>query len=848
MLYQYRKVAGHNEGGQFKTYTTTTTRGGSWDVSKLSVDNTTAPAWSGWKESPPVETDGGITGSDPNPYDPALSVLPDIESEEWNSVPAFTPFVNASYSEIKPPATGSAGQYSLSGTNFPYPFTAEDPEVGTIYVDPPYGENATLSDSKVDTSPGIGNPFITWHGEKLQMRLIRPQGASTDKEISRTLLRTQTVGRQQVTDSVTLTIPVGGTASEMVEYNALVLAEPGPEDTKNTGTTLSKVEMMVDANYDGTIDESDRGKVSAKHPWSFWLNDNDDQDTDPFGSQAPDWSDGHVNGRKDLKDFFPVFLNIQQLVKELPSNQSVKYKLKQADGAVNFVETNLTREAAFLYSDSTGTGYGVSLQQHASSATTTQITPQGVELSDLFLNNIKNDNKGVILIEGRAPTDKPLVLTVEEGGVQVAEVSLPLSLAPRILLLLHGMNSNTDTWEEFVNAAFPYDASVGTNAVRSMVIRNKDFVPDLPATLPHFNRVPGSFGNRGVRCYRLQFGAPEKPSTTRTGLPGDNGIPLTTGTAKGGIDGQLIPYLSDRRVKCGDFETFDELAQEVDAAITMLLDRHPGAKIVLVGHSRGGLAGRKFLEGSSTNKDAVVGFLTTSSLHKGSQMGRIYQWLSDNPRHVFNGAGQELMEQITLTAGTQTVTYYEPVNWRDWAVVDFLCAASWPFSSYKTKDTLDVRRPVIMDMDDRSTAIATLNDPTQVANLPPKVMYGEVVYAKVDLGVLVSDPPYSAFSNSQILTSLCPTVSVAAKTYILGAGKLPDDFPGDGLIRWENQYFTKLSGFPAPGYPPAPPPATDQNTILRKYVTDRSVVHTEAPLQVDDLRAQLRLIVPSWFP
>ena len=618
-------------------------------------------------------------------------------------------------------------------------------------------------------------------------------------------------------------------------------------------TKLAAMEMIPDSNHDGTIDESDRGKVSEEKPWSFWLNDNDDEHENPLGPQHANCNNGHVDGAKDLKDFFPVFLNIQQTVKAFPpkaspANQAVKYKLKQADGAVNIVETNLTREAAFSYSDSTGTGYGALLQQHAPNAETTRITAAGVELSSRFLDNIKDHNKGVILIEGRAPTDKPLVLTVEEGGVQVAEVSLPLSLAPRILLLLHGMNSNTDTWEEFVNAAFPYDASVGTNAVRSMVIRNKDFVPDLPATLPHFNRVPGSFGNRGVRCYRLQFGAPEKPSTTRTGLPGDNGIPLTTGTAKGGIDGQLIPYLSDRRVKCGDFETFDELAQEVDAAITMLLDRHPGAKIVLVGHSRGGLAGRKFLEGSSTNKDAVVGFLTTSSLHKGSQMGRIYQWLSDNPRHVFNGAGQELMEQITLTAGTQTVTYYEPVNWRDWAVVDFLCAASWPFSSYKTKDTLDVRRPVIMDMDDRSTAIATLNDPTQVANLPPKVMYGEVVYAKVDLGVLVSNPPYSAFSNSQILTSLCPTVSVAAKTYILGAGKLPDDFPGDGLIRWENQYFTKLSGFPAPGYPPAPPPATDQNTILRKYVTDRSVVHTEAPLQVDDLRAQLRLIVPSWFP
>ena len=572
---------------------------------------------------------------------------------------------------------------------------------------------------------------------------------------------------------------------------------------------LLPVEMVPDSTRNGTIDDNDKGKISEKEPWSFWLNDDDDTNSDPLGPQRADHTTGQVDGAKDLEDFFPVFLDIQQLVKALPPDQTVKYKLKQADGAVNLVETNLSREAAFSYKDSTGIGYGIYLQQHAASATTTQITAAGVELSEIFLNNIKNDNKGVILLEGRAPTTKPLVLSVEKAGVQVAEVSLPLSLAPRILLLLHGMNSNTDTWQTYVDGTF-----FATGAARSMVIRDEGFRPVMPATLPSLNSVPGSFGKGGARCYRLQFGSIEDENTATTGLEN-----LKTVNAEGGVDGVNQPYLTTDVLKCGDFETFDELAQEVDDAITMLLARHPGAQIVLVGHSRGGLAGRKFLEGSSTNKDAVVGFLTTASLHKGSPMGRIYQWLDDHRR----GAAGSFSD--------------------DWEAVDFLREPT--FWHLKNKPTLDVRRPVIHDMSDSSTAITTLNNPTQVARLPSKVVYGEIIYSKVKLGVLASGV-YSVFDEPGI--DVGEQVSAAAKTYILGAGNTPASFPGDGLIPQGNQHFTELQGFPAPGYPPAPAPAMEQNTIPRRIVTNEDVVHTDAPLKANDLRLQLRQIVPSWFP
>ncbi len=610
-----------------------------------------------------------------------------------------------------------------------------------------------------------------------------------------------------------IVLPVGVTVTQMNKDHTMLGLKGGYP------VLLVPVEMVADANHDGAINDADKGKVSDRAPWSFWLNDDDNVNADPL-AQRPDYTTPQVDGATDLKDFFPVFLDIQRLVKVYPLTVSVKYILKQADDAVSFVETSLTREKAFDYlKPSEVSGYGTFLSQPASSATTTEVTAAGVELTATFVEGIRTSNQGVILMEGRKPSTQPLVLSVEIDGVPVATVSLPLSLAPRILLLLHGMNSNTDAWNDCVNALSFGSAS----SVRSIDIRARKFDPILPATLPAFNSAPSIFGKGGVRCYRLQFGALEDKDTARTGLPDSNGHALTTATAEGGIEGVNYPYLDEPRLKCGDFETFDELAQEVDDAIAMLIDRHPGAQIVLLAHSRGGLAGRKFLEGFSANRSAVVGFLTTSSLHQGSQMGRIYHWLDTHPRGAVGSIPN------------------------DWNTADFLRDPTFMWSN---KPTLDVRRPVIMDMDDRSAAIASLNAPTNVANLPPKIIYGEIIYSRVSLGVLSTGAKgYSVFSGFKG-TGIWKILSTPARTEIIGSGRSISEasYPGDGLIPEVKQHFTMLPGFPAPGYPPVPAAATGQNTIPRLIVKDREVVHTEAPSQSPDIRSQLRRIVPAWFP
>ncbi|HEY5747343.1 MAG TPA: hypothetical protein VIU12_14795, partial [Chryseolinea sp.] len=143
----------------------------------------------------------------------------------------------------------------------------------------------------------------------------------------------------------------------------------------------------------------------------------------PSGSPAP----GTVDGTRDLVDFFPVFLNIKELLKVMPPGQQTIYKLKQDSGALNFAYTDLKPEEAGSYLTD------LTIAQSLRNAETIQIRSAGVELTAEFLNKIKNDGKGVILLEGRdkilVTDDKPLVLAVcNELGKTIAETRFQISI------------------------------------------------------------------------------------------------------------------------------------------------------------------------------------------------------------------------------------------------------------------------------------------------------------------------------------------------------------------------------------------------------------------------------------
>ena len=224
-------------------------------------------------------------------------------------------------------------------------------------------------------------------------------------------------------------------------------------------------ELAVDGDRNGRIElssESAADEVTREKPFRFWINGDDDNDDistagptlignsdDPgpssfWGQHAgrtPDWANPGVDGRSDLLDFFPVYLDIKQLMTVMPPGVSTQYKLKQADGALNFVYTDLkytppiatahSEAFDYLYASKERAVYGPdgNLQPHV--APTHQITAAGVVLDAGFLDRVKTGtDRGVILIEGRKATDKPLVLAVEKDGVTIAEVALHIKISP----------------------------------------------------------------------------------------------------------------------------------------------------------------------------------------------------------------------------------------------------------------------------------------------------------------------------------------------------------------------------------------------------------------------------------
>lgn len=184
--------------------------------------------------------------------------------------------------------------------------------------------------------------------------------------------------------------------------------------------------------YDADGDQTITYREGGTGPLMLAPNQNDDL---PGSKPQPDANNDRVDGPADLKDFLPVFLDLKTLVEAMPPASGVTYKLKHEDGAVNFVYTNLTRANAYGYLAAPGTGFGPALDQPAANATTLPVTASGVDLfagatgSPAFLTAIQSAEGGVILIEARQFSLKPLVLIIERAGQVLSQTEVPLLLA-----------------------------------------------------------------------------------------------------------------------------------------------------------------------------------------------------------------------------------------------------------------------------------------------------------------------------------------------------------------------------------------------------------------------------------
>ena len=179
---------------------------------------------------------------------------------------------------------------------------------------------------------------------------------------------------------------------------------------------------------------NDMSAVLSGRAFRMWINDDADRsDGESFpvdipGQADPDCADYVVNGRRDLVDFFPIWLNISSFAPWL-SDGSIGVGLIHKDSAVNIVWTSLGNlEAGRFLQEDIG-GCGPDLDQDAHVAETVRVTADGIAVPEKVITMIlKDSSKGVVMAEGVAASSEPLVIVMFDKSTRKVLFAFPLSM------------------------------------------------------------------------------------------------------------------------------------------------------------------------------------------------------------------------------------------------------------------------------------------------------------------------------------------------------------------------------------------------------------------------------------
>lgn len=228
------------------------------------------------------------------------------------------------------------------------------------------------------------------------------------------------------------------------EYGEFLATDAGemflttkPDGTNQGQFPVYSIGLYSDVNRDGVIDTrfGSPDFTSPAHPFHFWINDNNDSD-DTKGNdipgypatmkQTPNGMSGHVNGVRDLIDFFPVYIDIQSLLQVMQTNSQyagLQFRLSQADNVLNaVVATNITPDNPLAYLTDANIAFSLA------NATVTHIPATGIFLGTNLLARIRDYNESVLLFEATNTASSPLVLDVLQGTNVIAETELYLNI------------------------------------------------------------------------------------------------------------------------------------------------------------------------------------------------------------------------------------------------------------------------------------------------------------------------------------------------------------------------------------------------------------------------------------
>ncbi len=227
--------------------------------------------------------------------------------------------------------------------------------------------------------------------------------------------------------------------SEIGEYEVklTVTCDQCSQQLYSDTVNVSVVEMgiVTDYNHDRKIDDEDRRMSLDGEVFHFWINDDYDQGDSVSGIDIPGsfyanyntvikkdgLTYGVVDGQRDQIDFFPILVDIKSYLEKVKDLKKVEVRIGHEHEKVNFVYTNLRLSEACSYLTNS------EIAKNLASAETIHISKEGVLLENDFLRSIKEQDKGVLLLEGRGKTTAPLVVQIYYDGKK--EVTLLQAIA-----------------------------------------------------------------------------------------------------------------------------------------------------------------------------------------------------------------------------------------------------------------------------------------------------------------------------------------------------------------------------------------------------------------------------------
>jgi len=217
----------------------------------------------------------------------------------------------------------------------------------------------------------------------------------------------------------------------------------------------------------------------------------------------------------------------------------------------------------------------------------------------------------------------------------------------------------------------------------------------------------------------------------------------------------------------GDGSTYAELGTEVGKAVDWIRLRHDIRTLVLVGHSRGGLAARAYLQSLPTRLPFRTGLVTIGTPHLGSPFGRTRWWLNAHKREPRD-------EDCELVHSSWLKFIFSP--------------STGHLATSHGSDQRPQRSLV-------SEAIWALNDGAPM--LRNVDLFGELRSKLMTFGENVSGFPF--YLDASTLAK-CLTNSDSEQTELLNYIKsnLPDSWlsEGDGIVAFESQQLLNVPGAP----------------------------------------------------